>query len=77
MFYLLQKAGDPHFDEFVQIAGRDGEKLDSFQQRVAFVQRFFENPAVECQPGFVAIEVIARIVKAGAAHRRDFLPQAC
>jgi hypothetical protein len=76
VLYLLQKACDPHFDKFVQIAGSDREKLDSFQQRVVFVQGFFEDPAVERQPGFVAIEVIARIAKAGAGHRRDFLPLA-
>ena len=66
MLYLLQQARDSHFDKFVQIAGGDGEELDSLQQRVAFVQRFFEHPAVESQPGLVAIEVVARIAQAGS-----------
>src|SRR5579862_2176100 len=76
MLYLLQKTGDPDFDKFVQIAGCDRQKFDSLEQRVAFVQRLFENPAVELQPGLVAIEVIARIAKAGPGHRRGLLPQA-
>jgi hypothetical protein len=48
MFDLLEKAGDSHLDEFIQIAGGDGQKFDSFEQGVAFIERFFENPAVEC-----------------------------
>ena len=73
---LLQKAVDSHLHKFVQIAGRDGEELDSLQQRIAFVQRLFEHTTVESQPGLVAIEVVARIAKAGTGHGQDFLPEA-
>ncbi len=76
MLYLLQKAGDSYLDKFVQIAGGDGEELDSFQQRIAFVQGFFEHTTVKRQPGLVAIEVVARIAKAGTGHGRNLLPQA-
>jgi len=72
---LLQSSNSLH-EELVEIGGGDSQEFDSFQQRVAFVQGFFEDPAVERQPGLVAIEVIARIAKAGAGDRRDFLPQA-
>ena len=64
MLHLLQQAGDSYLDKFVQIAGGDGKEPHPFQQRIAFVQRFFEHTTIECQPGLVAIEVITRIAKA-------------
>ena len=76
MLYLLQQPGDSHLNEFIQIAGSDSEKLYSLQQRIAFVQGFFEHTPCESQPGLVAIEVVARIAKAGTGHGQDLLPEA-
>ena len=76
VLHLLQQPGDSHLNEFIEIAGGDGEELDSFQQRIAFVQSFFEHTPVESQPGLVAIEVVARIAKAGRAMGEDLLPEA-
>ena len=70
VFYLLEKSGDAHFNEFVKIAGGDGQELYSFEQRIAFILGLFEDTPVKGQPGLVAIEIVAWIVQANASHRR-------
>jgi hypothetical protein len=37
VFHLLEKSGYAHFHEFIEITGRDGEKLDSFEQGITFI----------------------------------------
>jgi hypothetical protein len=47
MLHLLQNSGHPHFDELIQIAGRDREKFQAFQKRIVLVARLFEHAFVE------------------------------
>src|ERR1700726_524093 len=56
MLHLLQKTGDTHFDEFVQIARGDGEKFYALEQRILGILRFFEDALVELQPGKMTIQ---------------------
>ena len=62
VFNLLHHRRHPHFKKFVQIAGRDGQELQPFEQRIAFIAGFFQHTAVEREPGNVAIEKILGIV---------------
>ena len=52
----LQDASDSDLDELIQVAGRDGEKLDALQQRIRGILGFFEDALVEVEPGLVAGE---------------------
>src|SRR5216683_369304 len=54
---LLLQAADPFHEELVKIRGGDREKFEPLEQRVALVLRFGKNPAVECEPGQLAVEV--------------------
>src|SRR5438270_12488846 len=63
---LLEKAGDAHLHEFVEIIGGDGEKLDALEKRVADVASFLEHAAIELQPLNVAIEIMTRVVESRA-----------
>ena len=56
VFHLLQKTGDANFDEFVQVARRDREKLHALEHGIARVVRFFQHSLVELQPGEMAVE---------------------
>jgi hypothetical protein len=69
VFHLLEQPRYPHFNKFIEIAGRDREEFDSFEQRIAFVLCLFQNTPVESQPGFVAIKIISGIIQADAGHR--------
>ncbi len=46
----LQDAGEADFDEFVQVAGGNGQKLDPFEQGVTGIFCFFQHAAIEAQP---------------------------
>src|SRR5207244_9135039 len=39
VFNLLQQASNPYFEEFVEVAGGNGEELDALQQRITLVFR--------------------------------------
>ena len=65
---LLQKAGDANFDEFVEIARRDGEKFHALEDRIARIARFFQHALVELQPGDVPVENQLRIWITIASH---------
>ena len=54
----LQESGDPHLEELVEDIGDDPEKAHALQQGIAPVARFFEDPAVEIQPGELAVDVV-------------------
>src|SRR5229473_6906539 len=54
---LLLQAADPFHEELVKIGGGNREKFEPLEQRVTLVLRFGENPAVECEPGQLAVEV--------------------
>ena len=50
VFNLLHHGGDAHFEELVEIAGGDGEKLQPLEQRIAFVLGLFEHTPIEREP---------------------------
>ena len=56
VFELLQQATDPDLKEFVQVAGRDGQELHAFQQRIAEVSSLFEHAPIEFQPRGFAVK---------------------
>src|SRR5713226_4819309 len=56
VFELLQQSAYPNFKEFVQIAGRDGQKFHAFEQRIAEIPSFFEHAPIKFQPRFFAVE---------------------
>jgi hypothetical protein len=70
MFHLLEKSSYAHFNEFIEIAGGDGQELNSLQKRIPFILGLFEDALVEGQPGLVAIEIVAGIIQADSSHRQ-------
>ena len=62
VFNLLQYGGDADFKEFIEIAGRNGQKFQAFQQRIAFVARFLEHTAIEGEPRNISVEKVFGIV---------------
>ena len=53
---LALQAGDPGHEELVEVVGRDRQDPQPLQQRVRRVRGLLEHPAVELQPGNLAIE---------------------
>ena len=60
---LLVQARDPDHEELVEVRVEDREELDPFEERPGRTQRFFENPAIEREPGDLAIEVEGTVVE--------------
>jgi hypothetical protein len=56
IFYTLEYRRYSHLEKLVEIARGNGEKLHSLEQGIAFVFRLFENPAVEVEPGKLAVD---------------------
>src|ERR1700761_308645 len=56
VFDPLQEACDSDLYKLIQVAGRDCQKLNAFQQGIALVLCFLEYPLVEPHPGLVAAE---------------------
>jgi len=54
--HLALQAGDAGHEELVQVVGRDGEEAHPLQQGVALVRGLFQHPAVEGQPGQLAVD---------------------
>ena len=63
IFDLLYQPGHANFEKLVEIAGRDGKKLQPLKQRVFVVLSFFEDAAIEGKPGGFSIDVIGRIIE--------------
>ena len=55
--HLQLEAAYPFHEEFIEVRADDADKLDPFEQRVAFIEGLEQNPAVEFQPGQFAIEI--------------------
>ncbi len=68
VLHLLHQAGEAHFDEFVQVARGDAQKLYALEQRIAGIARLFEDPLVELHPGQVTIEESLGVGNGGASH---------
>ena len=54
---LVHQAGDADLEEFVHVAGEDGQELDPLQQLVSIVAGFVQDAAVELQRTQFAIDV--------------------
>jgi hypothetical protein len=52
----LQQTRDAHFNEFVQVAGRDGQELGALEYRILRVESLLQYPVIELQPGKMAVE---------------------
>ncbi len=56
IFNTLHDAGDANLDKLIEVAGGNGEELDPFEQGILGILGFFEHPAVEAQPRFIATD---------------------
>jgi hypothetical protein len=70
MLNLLQQSGQPYLHEFVEIAGRDGKKLDPLENRIRLIEGLLQNSSVESQPGFMPIKVKARVSQNHSLHKQ-------
>jgi hypothetical protein len=70
VFDALQDACNANLEELIEIAGGNGEKLDSLKEGVGGILRLFEDAAVEAEPGFVTAEE-------KALSALDFFPHWC
>ena len=50
------EGGDPHGLEFVEIAGRDRQEAQPLQQGMMRIARLLQHPAVEGEPGDLAVD---------------------
>jgi hypothetical protein len=68
VFDLLHQGGDAHLEEFVQIAGRDRQKLQALQKWVVCIGSLLENAPVEGEPGKFTIDKVGRAVENRTGH---------
>ena len=54
--HLRLDAGDADHEELVKVIGRNRQKPDPFERGMAGIDRFLEHPAVEMQPGQLAVD---------------------
>ncbi|MNI38929.1 hypothetical protein D3C73_930900 [compost metagenome] len=66
---LLLEAGDTNFEELVQVAGEDQQKLQPLQQWIGLVQRLLQHADVELQLRELAVDVQAAVIQAGNGQR--------
>ncbi len=50
------QAGHPHHVEFIEVGSGDGQKAQALEKRMAAVLRFFDDAAIEGQPGQFAVD---------------------
>ena len=60
---LLHHGRHADLKKFVEIAGRDGQKLEPFELRIVLILCFLQHTPVKGKPGSIAIEVIRWIVE--------------
>src|SRR3984893_11954009 len=68
IFNLLYKPSHTHFEKFIQVAGRDGEKFQALGKRILRIVRFYGPATVESQPGGFRVDVLGRIAEREASH---------
>ncbi len=72
---LPEQAGDTHHEEFIEIIGRNRDETNSLQQGVRQVRGFEQHPAVELQPGQLAVdEALGRRAEGLAIGDIDLAP---
>ena len=55
--HLLAQPGDADLEELVEVAGKDRRELHAFEERVALVPGFVQDPRVELEPRQLAVQV--------------------
>src|SRR5690606_26061196 len=66
---LAFQAGDTDHEEFVEVVCRDRQEAEPFQKRVMRIAGFLEHPAIEVEPGHLAIdEALGPQAKRGAGR---------
>jgi len=63
IFNLLHQPSYTHLKKFIQVASGDGKKFQPLQQGVFLVLRFFEDAAIEGEPGGFSIDVVGRTIE--------------
>jgi hypothetical protein len=66
---LTVEAGHAHHVELVEVGGGDRQEAQALEQRVAGILRLFQNPAIELQPGQLAIGEACRALRRGRRWR--------
>jgi hypothetical protein len=69
MFDALEKTGNANFHELIQVAGGDGQKFHTLEQRIIFIAGLFEDAPVKLQPLQVPIKIVTRIFQRDSFHR--------
>ena len=59
----LLQATDPFHEELIQIATDDGQEFDPLEQGRAWVPCLVQDPAVESEPGQLAVQVVLGVVQ--------------
>ena len=67
---LLHHRRYAHFEELIQVAGRDRQEFQPLQQRIPLVFRLLQNTPVEREPGDIAVEKVLRVVERNTRHGR-------
>ena len=49
-------SGYANHEELIQVRGEDGQELESLQERLTPIQRFFEHTPVELDPAEFSIQ---------------------
>src|SRR5262249_39002168 len=59
--HLAFEAGDADHEEFIEVVGADRKKAHALEQRMTLACRLFQDPAVELQPGELAVYEPGRV----------------
>ena len=54
--HLVLETGNAHHEEFIEVVGRDRQKAQALEHRMAFVLRFLQHAPVEVEPGEFPID---------------------
>jgi hypothetical protein len=57
VFDELFEGGDADFEEFVEVGADNGEKLETFEERLGGILSFLEDALVKFEPTELTIEV--------------------
>src|SRR3984957_18864584 len=67
---LLNHGRHPNLEKLIQIASRDGQALQPFQQTTTRILALPEHTLVEGEPRSIAFEIVLRTVERKASHVR-------
>ena len=58
--HLALEAGDAHHEEFIKVVGGNRQEAHPLQQRMVLVGSLLQHPAIEVQPGQLAVDEAVR-----------------